>query len=410
MSLPVNGFLQPVEIVVASTLPRNGYIQPVEVVAGVGVVTGSGAAGQVAYWDGATSITGNAGMTYVAGSNALTVTGFLNVGTTTDAVAAGDFAAGVTRKLFWDESLGFLQLTSTVAKQLRLAYTNGSVYADATVSSVGDLTFTATGSDFTFTGTSGSSSLAIFDNTSATVGRGGELLLQHTNGSAATTSYASVKGSAVSGGAGTENGDLLFKTMRVGALTIGATLKAAGAFQIGTATDASAVGDFSSGLSGAAGRIFYDQSVPSLALTGSSGNIGINLNLATGGFTRFNDEGLDIDFRVASDTNTHAFFVDGGLNSVSLLTSTATSASITFGGGLISSGNFRFAHGTSALATTATEGYMFMQSCAGDPTGVPASIPTGQKAWQYNSTAKTLWLYDGAWVKAKVAGVDVVFA
>ena len=66
-------------------------------------------------------------------------------------------------------------------------------------------------------------------------------------------------------------------------------------------------------------------------------------------------------------------------------------------GGLTASGNYRFSHGTTALATTATDGFLFIQSCAGTPTGVPDTIPTGQKAIVWDSTNDILYAYDGAW-------------
>jgi len=65
-------------------------------------------------------------------------------------------------------------------------------------------------------------------------------------------------------------------------------------------------------------------------------------------------------------------------------------------GGLVSGGNFRFSHGTSALATTATEGFAHWQSCAGAPTGVPATIPTGQVPMVFDTTNARLYFYHGA--------------
>jgi hypothetical protein len=68
-----------------------------------------------------------------------------------------------------------------------------------------------------------------------------------------------------------------------------------------------------------------------------------------------------------------------------------------------SAGNFGFQHGTSALATNATEGFFMLQSCAGAPTGVPASIPTGQIPAIVDSTNNFLYLYiGGAWKKSTV--------
>ncbi len=51
----------------------------------------------------------------------------------------------------------------------------------------------------------------------------------------------------------------------------------------------------------------------------------------------------------------------------------------------------------SALATTATLGDVFIPSCAGVPTGVPANIPTGQIAIRYDSNANKIWFYNGGW-------------
>ena len=61
--------------------------------------------------------------------------------------------------------------------------------------------------------------------------------------------------------------------------------------------------------------------------------------------------------------------------------------------GLTAQGNHRFAHGTSALATTATEGFFHMQTCAGTPTGVPASIPTGQAPFVLDTANDRVYFY-----------------
>lgn len=75
----------------------------------------------------------------------------------------------------------------------------------------------------------------------------------------------------------------------------------------------------------------------------------------------------------------------------------ATPTAISFGAGLVSLANYRFAHGTAALAANATEGFMHFQSCAGLPTGTPASIPSGQKPVVINSITGQINIYDGAW-------------
>lgn len=52
--------------------------------------------------------------------------------------------------------------------------------------------------------------------------------------------------------------------------------------------------------------------------------------------------------------------------------------------------------GVAALATNATDGFLYLPSCAGTPTGVPTTN-TGLNACVYDSTAKKFWIYDGSW-------------
>jgi len=51
-----------------------------------------------------------------------------------------------------------------------------------------------------------------------------------------------------------------------------------------------------------------------------------------------------------------------------------------------------------ALATNATAGFVFLPTCAGTPTGTPASIPTGGAPVVINTTNNKLYFYStGAW-------------
>jgi hypothetical protein len=59
--------------------------------------------------------------------------------------------------------------------------------------------------------------------------------------------------------------------------------------------------------------------------------------------------------------------------------------------------SYGFSHGIAALATGATEGFFHIQSCAGTPSGTPASIPTGQIPMVYDSSAHKIWFYSGSW-------------
>jgi hypothetical protein len=78
---------------------------------------------------------------------------------------------------------------------------------------------------------------------------------------------------------------------------------------------------------------------------------GLITNPAAGGHAVFNEAGVDADFRVESDTNTHAIYVDAGNNSVTL--GSSSSASNTF---RVSFGGFQAA--TDASFST-TKSYTF---------------------------------------------------
>jgi hypothetical protein len=58
--------------------------------------------------------------------------------------------------------------------------------------------------------------------------------------------------------------------------------------------------------------------------------------------------------------------------------------------------------GTGALATNATSGFLYLPSCAGAPTGTPAT-QSGTCAVIYDTTDNQLWIYNGAWKAATFA-------
>jgi hypothetical protein len=59
--------------------------------------------------------------------------------------------------------------------------------------------------------------------------------------------------------------------------------------------------------------------------------------------------------------------------------------------------------GTAALATTATDGFTYLPTCAGTPTGVPSTF-TGRAPAVVDTTGSKLWVYiGGAWKSATLA-------
>jgi hypothetical protein len=54
--------------------------------------------------------------------------------------------------------------------------------------------------------------------------------------------------------------------------------------------------------------------------------------------------------------------------------------------------------GSAALATNATDGFLYLVACAGQPTGVPTAF-SGRNALIYDSTNKKINVYDGGWIK-----------
>lgn len=64
--------------------------------------------------------------------------------------------------------------------------------------------------------------------------------------------------------------------------------------------------------------------------------------------------------------------------------------------------------GNAAIATNATDGFVYIPTCAGTPTGTPTSN-TGRVALVYDTTNHQFWIYDGGWLQPKTpAGAALV--
>jgi hypothetical protein len=53
-------------------------------------------------------------------------------------------------------------------------------------------------------------------------------------------------------------------------------------------------------------------------------------------------------------------------------------------------------HGVGALATNANDGFLYIPTCAGAPTGTPTAY-AGTVAQIYDTTNNKLYVYNGAW-------------
>ena len=60
--------------------------------------------------------------------------------------------------------------------------------------------------------------------------------------------------------------------------------------------------------------------------------------------------------------------------------------------------------GSSAMATTATDGFLYIPTCAGPPAGTPTAV-TGRVPMVWDSTNKKFYIYDGAWLGGTAPGV-----
>ena len=64
--------------------------------------------------------------------------------------------------------------------------------------------------------------------------------------------------------------------------------------------------------------------------------------------------------------------------------------------------------GAAALATDATDGFLYIPTCAGTPTGTPTAF-TGRVALVYDTTNDQFWIYDAGWKQPKTpAGAAIV--
>lgn len=150
------------------------------------------------------------------------------------------------------------------------------------------------------------------------------------------------------------------------------------------------------------------QATASSAATGLVGGVYSQATTAAASFTTTSA----VDFYAANPskgagstiTSAYGMFVEsvtvGGTNNYGLYINAPSGASGDNMGAVIR-GDVALGGSTAQLATTATSGFIYVDSCAGTPTGVPARYGGGEGSGNvpmvYDTTAHKIWFYVGSW-------------
>ena len=155
-------------------------------------------------------------------------------------------------------------------------------------------------------------------------------------------------------------------------------------------------------IDGNANAILYSVLSNSTAGTASRATIGILTDGGLGLFLQncsstYTASGMLGPYLAAIHTNSGAGMNLGTISNtqLSFWTNNAKKVSIPAAGGLVV--------GTAALATTATDGFLYIPTCAGTPTGVPTA-QTGAVAMVFDTTNNKLYIYDGGWLGGTTPG------
>jgi hypothetical protein len=134
----------------------------------------------------------------------------------------------------------------------------------------------------------------------------------------------------------------------------------------------------------------------------SSGNVGIGVtNPSVALVVAFATDGIIGNYFSSTGNNSRISFSNAGLLNNNVSIGSASDAMVMYTGAterarITSTGNV-VAGGSVALATTATDGFLYVPTCAGTPTGVPTAI-TGMAPIVVNTTNNKLYFYSGgAW-------------
>jgi hypothetical protein len=198
------------------------------------------------------------------------------------------------------------------------------------------------------------------------------------------------------------NGSYAFYTAPSG--TAGDPITGANAFvQVMTVSSDGTFRVKGAGTAGSTDAFQVSGSAPASAMVlNSSGNVGIGVtNPSVALVVAFATDGIIGNYFSSTGNNSRISFSNAGLLNNNVSIGSASDAMVMYTGAterarITSTGNV-VAGGSVALATTATDGFLYVPTCAGTPTGVPTAI-TGMAPIVVNTTNNKLYFYSGgAW-------------
>lgn len=113
---------------------------------------------------------------------------------------------------------------------------------------------------------------------------------------------------------------------------------------------------------------------------------------------RADNDGYAADIRNSSLTGGGVSIAGGSGDGVALAVNNYNSGSVLLR--CLANGSLLQGHG--AVTSTATNGFLYIATVAGTPTGTPTAS-TGRVPMLYDTTANKLWIYNGAWRSATFA-------
>ena len=328
-----------------------------------GTITGSGAAGQIALWSGASSITGDSGLTYDSAANSLTADKFIVSGGTSSQFLKGDGSLDSNTYLTSSALTGYVPYTSATANVNLGSF---DLTADLITGATGS--FTSSGGSNTF-GITHSSGSGIALNISKD-GNGEGLIVTKGSGSgnAATINGGLVRIENNSNDAQLQIVSSIAPSLRIDNASTGATRR----IGLGLAT---ASNNFIQGTTGGELCLFNSSTTPSPILfgiydtatlqTNEAGRVSSLLNFLLGQTTDTGEK-LQVtgNVKITGTLSATSLGITGGTANTLLATNGSTisaGSNITISGGTISAASSTFTAGAgiditgSVISSTITQ-------------------------------------------------------